>query len=280
MTRKEQQKEKRSQPESARPAPGQAEQAEEQPQKGPGVPIDVEAGERPPVPAGEVLRDAEQQPDQSEEKPREEGAEPSAPAETEIGAEAEQEAGKEERAVAEIRQYAEELKKKSMGELFSELFGYIRDFGERISHFDFSALLGGAAGAKFAKTELEKIDLNVQENTETKYETQEQSSEYVCSVLGLPKRKNPAELLKSLVNSGMVLREKREEIKNLEPGDLVFFKKNPLDTEPFLVAVVSKDDPLSIRTIPEGGGNPVETPLEKSQYYRDNWYGIIKTKQK
>lgn len=287
MTAEEQQqKEKRNRPESARPAPEQSEQVEEQAPKGPGIPIDVGTGERPPVSAGDVLRDAEQQPDQSEDEPREEAEEPSAPAEPEIGEDAEAEAesdqgkSKDERIIEDIQRHDESLEHMNLGQLFSELADRIRGFIDKFKNIDWPSFLGGAAGLKFAQTEIDKIDLNVQENADTKYETQEQSAEYVCSVLGLPKRKNPAELLKAMQSSGMVLKEKREEIKTLEPGDLVFFKKNPTDTEPFLVAVVSKSEPLSIKTIPEGGGSPVETPLEKSQYYRDNWYGIIKTKQK
>lgn len=250
-----------------------------QPQRPRGVPINFDSDRRPAISANEELRDSHNPPDQAEESPREETPEPSLPTpEESLTPEAPK--SQSEQLAQEIIEHTEELKGQSIGELFTSLLSQIQEFAEKLKSFDFAKLLGGTAAAKFAAAEMDKIDLKPEENAETKYESQEKSAEYVCSVLGLPKRNTPAELLTSLINSGKVISEKREEVKTLESGDLVFFKKTAADTEPFLVAVVTKTEPVSVKTVPEGGGNPVEIPLETSQYFKDNWHGIVRTKQK
>lgn len=175
------------------------------------------------------------------------------------------------------------LKKMSMGELLGQMFESLgkisAGWGTMFAKKD-SAELSGKAAAKFSDEELQKIALDLQKGKDTKFPSQDQATEYVCSVLNLPNRKTPQEFLQSLQLSGLVLDMDMDHKKTMNVGDVMFFQKVGVPGVPSYIAVVSSVEPYRIKTVPENGGIPEEMLLDQSSYFKNGWYGFIKIPRK
>jgi hypothetical protein len=145
------------------------------------------------------------------------------------------------------------------------------------------------AAPKFTEAELKAMQLALEKNKDTKYPGQEKASEFVCDALGLPRVDSPQKLLDQLKNSemnGQKLDFKREisNLKNLKSGDVVFFRKDVNQSQPYLCAVVSKTTAeagqgprVYIKTIGAGGGQPQE--MEVIGDLRSQFYGAVQIPQ-
>lgn len=174
------------------------------------------------------------------------------------------------------------LKKMSMGELLGQMFESLGKIsaGWGTMFEKKSAELSGKAAAKFTDEELQKIALDLQKGKDTKFQSQDQATEYVCNVLNLPVRKTPQEFLQSLQLSGLVLDMDMDHKKDMKVGDVMFFQKVGVPGVPSYIAVVSSAEPYRIKTVPENGGLPEEMLLDQSSYYKNGWYGFIKIPRK
>lgn len=174
------------------------------------------------------------------------------------------------------------LKKMSMGELLGQMFESLGKIsaGWGTMFEKKSAELTGKVAAKFTDEELDKIALDLQKGKDTKFQSQDQATEYVCSVLNLPVRKTPQEFLQSLQLSGLVLDMDMDHKKDMKVGDVIFFQKVGVPGVPSYIAVISSVEPYRITTVPENGGNPQEMLLDQSSYYKNGWYGFMKIPRK
>jgi hypothetical protein len=79
----------------------------------------------------------------------------------------------------------------------------------------------------------------------------------------------------------MVFDQSMDNMLNMEPGDVLFFRKNNDKGETFAYTcgILTSKEPLKMKIIPDGGGAPQEINLKESDYFKNNWYGFVKTKQ-
>lgn len=178
-----------------------------------------------------------------------------------------------------------DVKNMDMAGLFGELVKAGMDLKEK-----WDALWGGkesplknlekALTNKYTDDNLNHISINLAKNAEKKDYTQDKSVQYVTSVLGLPERESVQLFLDALVNevSERVLIRDQNRMKEIKVGDLLFFQKENDKKEkvPYLTAVVSGTDPLTMKTIPVTGGAPVEMNVIESDYFKNHWMGFIK----
>ena len=174
------------------------------------------------------------------------------------------------------------VKKMSMGELMGQMFESLGRIAESYNAMKGknNAELAGKAAEKFSDEELKKITVDLQKGKETKFQTQDQATEYVCGVLNLPNRKTPADFMHSLQLSGLVLEQDMDKKKEMKVGDVIFFQKLQAPGFPSYVAVISSVEPYRIQTVPGNGGPPQEMLLEQSNYYKNGWFGFIKIPRK
>lgn len=191
----------------------------------------------------------------------------------------------EEAKVESLKQELEAIKKKSLFENMRDAFAWIvKKLGDTVNLLMGKAKLLETA-EKFAKEEMDKMQIKPDENKDKQYETQDKSAEYVCSVLNLPVRQTPGKLLDTFQASNRVFEKDNGKIKDpeagLEVGDVVFFRKAETPDRPYLCAWVNKieNEQIFIKTIPEGGGTPIEIALETSDYYKTQWLGYVKPKK-
>jgi hypothetical protein len=146
------------------------------------------------------------------------------------------------------------------------------------------------AAPKFTEAQLKAIQLALEKNKDTKYPGMEKAAEFVCDALNLPRVDSPQILLDRLKNSEMngqklVFDRDISNLKNLKSGDVIFFRKDANQAQPFLCAVVSKmtvaagqEPRIYIKTIGPGGGQPQE--MEMIGDLRSQFYGAVKIPQK
>jgi hypothetical protein len=178
-----------------------------------------------------------------------------------------------------------EARSSSLGDLFGKLISAVKKMGGVLNGF-MDKLTGAAQkkpvedpkAPKYSKEELDKIALDLKKEKDKKYPAQDKAAEYVTGVLGLPARETPQKLLDTLKNSGMVLENDPGKMKNLVPGDVLFFQKKNEKGEPYayMTAVVSNADPLKMKLVPKGGGTPQEMTVKDSDYFKNEWYGFVK----
>ena len=141
-----------------------------------------------------------------------------------------------------------------------------------------------STGEKFTEEQLKKMALDLAKNKDKVYPSHDKAVEYVATVLNLPIRETAQKLLDSLTDSGMVFDQSMDNMKNLEAGDVLFFKKSDEKGEPFaytcavVTSAATDNEPLKMRIVPDGGGAPQEMSVKESDYFKNSWYGFVKTK--
>ena len=149
--------------------------------------------------------------------------------------------------------------------------------------------LSGAVNSGVSRLQTADIKLNLNENKDTKYENQNKSAEYICSLLNLPPKSSAQQLLNAIVSgefgtdSQPMLQTNLDKMEELVIGDIMFFKKDKNDKEPYLSAIVSRIERIPgqkskivIRTIPPEGGAPRDFDLN---LYKNQFYGYVKIPQ-
>jgi hypothetical protein len=138
-----------------------------------------------------------------------------------------------------------------------------------------------STGEKYTEEQLKQMALDLAKNKDRVYPAQDKAVEDVATVLNLPIRETAQKFLDSLTDSGMVFETSMDKMPELEPGDVLFFKKNDDKGEAFAYtcAVVTNKEPLKMRIVPEGGGTPQEIDVKESDYFKNSWYGFVKTKK-
>jgi hypothetical protein len=147
----------------------------------------------------------------------------------------------------------------------------------------FSSNVNKAIG-KISDDDKKKIKYDPEKNKDAKYKNQDESFKYVTEAIGLDAAKykvaNVPQLL-TLLRQNYDFVTDRGKIKEAKVGDIIFFaRKNDKNEDvAYLTGVISKTEPLTIKTIPGNDSNPVEMELEKSDYFKNDWYGFIKMPQ-
>jgi hypothetical protein len=171
----------------------------------------------------------------------------------------------------------------SIGELVSEMLESFGDLWEKFGKMGegFLAKLEKKTGEKFTPEQLGKIQVDLTKTLKNNPDPkQDKSTEYVTTVLNLPPRGDAQKLLNALQASGLVFETDIGKLKELQVGDVLFFQKPDKKGAAYLAAVVSKTEPLTMKTIPKGGGNPTDIPLMSSEYFKNEWLGFVKIPRK
>jgi hypothetical protein len=137
-----------------------------------------------------------------------------------------------------------------------------------------------SSGEKYTEEQLKQMALDLAKNKDKVYPSQDKAVEYIATALNLPLRETAQKFLDSLTDSGMVFDQSMDNMKNLETGDVLFFKKTNEQGESFAYTcgVISSKEPLKMRIVPDGGGAPQEISVTESDYFKNSWYGFVKTK--
>lgn len=175
-----------------------------------------------------------------------------------------------------------QIENMSMGELITGMFESLGNLVDSFKGFggNILAKLQQKVGEKFTDDEVKKIQVDLEKSKDKIYPTQDKSTEYVTSVLNLPVRPDPHKFLNALQSSGLVFQQDIGKLKELQVGDVLFFQKPEKKGVPYLTAVVSKTEPLTMRTIPRSGGAPQDIILMQSDYFKNEWLGFVRIPRK
>jgi len=191
--------------------------------------------------------------------------------------------------VAEFQQkLRNEAASASLFELLGKALASIPGIFEALKNLDPVKMLGlknsapekkKLTGEKYNEEQLRQMTLDLAKNKAKVYPAQDKAVEDVATVLNLPPRDTPQQFLDSLTDSGLVFDQNLDDLQNIAPGDVLFFRKTDQNGQNlvFTCAVVTKIDPLKMRIIPKDGGTPQEVIVKESSYFKNNWYGFVKT---
>jgi hypothetical protein len=191
--------------------------------------------------------------------------------------------------VAEFQQkLRNEAASASLFELLGKALASIPGIFEALKNLDPVKMLGlknsapekkKLTGEKYSEEQLRQMTLDLAKNKAKVYPAQDKAVEDVATVLNLPPRDTPQQFLDSLTDSGLVFDQNLDHLQNIAPGDVLFFRKTDQNGQNlvFTCAVVTKINPLKMRIIPKDGGTPQEVIVKESSYFKNNWYGFVKT---
>ncbi|HLG25662.1 MAG TPA: hypothetical protein VI588_02635, partial [Candidatus Gracilibacteria bacterium] len=158
----------------------------------------------------------------------------------------------------------------ALPELMMEMFKRAGEFFKGFAGF------AGSPEKLFTPAQVKEIKVDVQRDAEKKFTSDNRSVEYVCSVLNLPVKKDATTLLEALKsNSSFVYETDKNKFTNPQVGDVLFFQKADKPGVPYLTAVVSKLEPLSMKMVSDAGA-PHEVEVMKSPQFQTEWMGFVR----
>ena len=173
-----------------------------------------------------------------------------------------------------------ELRSMSFGQLLGKLMESASRLVSSFQNFfkGFTEKAEQKMGDRFSDEELKKIAVDLEKDKDKVYPSQDKAVEYVSTVLGLRVKDSPEIFLHTLKNSGLAFETDPVKIKDLQPGDVLFFKKKNEKGEAYAYtcAVVSGVEPLKMKMIPRTGGKPQELTVQESDYFKNEWFGFVK----